>query len=156
MRVSREESSGENRERIAETAARIVSRSKGFDGVGVDAIMDGTPVRHAWWILRCFPDPRTIWPLRGGNARALGAALRSRSRYTNLRDLMCGATFSEQHCADRANGCAIAALGADMARQGEGIRRGLTAHVHAQLDRLTGLLRLAALRQAGASARSWR
>jgi hypothetical protein len=42
-------------------------------------------------------------------------------------------------CHER-NTIAIAALGADMARQGEGVRRGQTAHVRAQLDRFTRLL----------------
>jgi len=72
--------------------------------------------------------------------RALRRGVEKQSRYTNLRDLVAG-YLSERHCADRANGCAIAALGADMARQGEGVRRGLTAHVRAQLDRFTRLLR---------------
>ncbi len=49
--------------------------------------------------------------------------------------------MSERHCADRANGCAIAALGDEIARQRDGVRRGLTEHVRGQLDRFTRLLR---------------
>jgi TetR/AcrR family transcriptional repressor of nem operon len=49
--------------------------------------------------------------------------------------------LSEAHCADRANGCAVAALGADIARQNHGVRRGLAKHVQGQLDRLTRLLK---------------
>lgn len=43
--------------------------------------------------------------------------------------------LSERHRDDRV------ALGADMVRRGEGVRRGPTAHVRAQLDRFTRLLR---------------
>ena len=45
--------------------------------------------------------------------------------------------LSERHRADRANGCAIAALGPEMVRQGEDMRRGVTTHVRAQLDRFS-------------------
>ena len=43
------------------------------------------------------------------------------SGFTELGQLVCD-YLTERHCADRANGCAIAALGADMARQGDGVR----------------------------------
>jgi hypothetical protein len=61
--------------------------------------------------------------------------------------------LSERPRADRANGCAIAALGPEMARQGEDMRLGVTAHVRAQLDRFSQCSG-AALQQAGASAQS--
>ena len=44
MRVSRE-LAAENRKRIVETAARMF-REKGFDGVGVDAIMKSAGLTH--------------------------------------------------------------------------------------------------------------
>ena len=44
MRVRREKAA-ENRQRIVETASRLF-REKGFDGVGVDAIMNGAGVTH--------------------------------------------------------------------------------------------------------------
>jgi TetR/AcrR family transcriptional repressor of nem operon len=49
--------------------------------------------------------------------------------------------LSERHRADRADGCAIAALGAEMARQDEGLRRSVTAHVRAQLDGFSHLMK---------------
>ena len=135
MRVSREKAA-ENHERIVETAARMF-REDGFDGVGVDAIMNGAGLTHGGFYGH-FGSKDDL--AAEAVTRALRRGVEKQSRYTKLRDLVCG-YLSERHCADRANGCAIAALGADMARQGEGVRRGLTAHVHAQLDRLTGLLR---------------
>jgi TetR/AcrR family transcriptional repressor of nem operon len=135
MRVSREKAA-ENRERIVETAARMF-RKDGFDGVGVDAIMNGAGLTHGGFYGHFgSKDDLTAEAV----TRALRRGVEKQSRYTNLRDLVAG-YLSERHCADRANGCAIAALGADMARQGEGVRRGLTAHVRAQLDRFTRLLR---------------
>ena len=44
MRVSREKAA-ENRERIVDTAARLF-RETGFDGVGVDEIMNGAGLTH--------------------------------------------------------------------------------------------------------------
>src|SRR6266446_253236 len=44
MRVSREKAA-KNRERIVETASRMF-REHGFDGVGIDAIMQGAGLTH--------------------------------------------------------------------------------------------------------------
>src|SRR5260370_41122911 len=44
MRVSRDKAA-ENRERIVDTASRLF-RDKGFDGVGLDAIMKGAGLTH--------------------------------------------------------------------------------------------------------------
>ena len=44
MRVTREKAA-ENRERIVDTAARLF-RERGFDGVGVDAIMKDAGLTH--------------------------------------------------------------------------------------------------------------
>jgi TetR/AcrR family transcriptional repressor of nem operon len=135
MRVSREKAA-ENRERIVETASRMF-RENGFDGVGVDAIMNGAGLTHGGFYGH-FGSKNDL--AAEAVMRALERSAETQGRYTTLSDLVSG-YLSERHCADRANGCAIAALGADMARQGEGVRRGLTTHVRAQLDRLAGLLR---------------
>jgi TetR/AcrR family transcriptional repressor of nem operon len=122
MRVSREKVA-ENRVRIVETASRLF-REGGFEGVGVDAIMNAAGLMLAAEAV----------------TRALERSVEKQSRYANLSDLVLE-YLSERHCADRANGCAIAALGADMARQRGTVRRGLTAHVRAQLDHFSRLLR---------------
>jgi TetR/AcrR family transcriptional repressor of nem operon len=135
MRVTREKAA-ENRERIVETASRMF-RENGFDGVGVDAIMNGAGLTHGGFYGH-FGSKDDL--AAEAVARALERSAETQSRYTNLSDLVSG-YLSERHCADRANGCAVAALGADIARQGEGVRRGLTTYVRAQLDRLSSLLR---------------
>jgi AcrR family transcriptional regulator len=60
MRVSREKAA-ENRERIVDAASRLF-REKGFDGVGLDAIMQdaGLPMAASMVISA----QRTILPLR--------------------------------------------------------------------------------------------
>jgi TetR/AcrR family transcriptional regulator, transcriptional repressor for nem operon len=135
MRVSREKAA-ENRERIVDTASRMF-REKGFDGVGVDAIMNGAGLTHGGFYGH-FGSKDDL--AAEAVTRALERSVEKQSRFTDVSDLVSD-YLSERHCADRANGCAIAALGGDVVRQSEGVRRGLTAHVRAQLERFTHLLR---------------
>ena len=135
MRVSREKAA-ENRERILETASRLF-REKGFDGAGVDAIMHAAGLTHGEFY-RHFASKDDL--AAEALARALAGNAERQSRYVTLGELVSG-YLSERHCASHANGCAIAALGSDMARQKEGVRRGLTGYVRTQLDHFTRLLR---------------
>src|SRR4030088_1836753 len=116
MRVSRERAA-ENRQRIVETASRMF-REHGFDGVGVDAIMNAAGLTHGGFYGH-FGSKDDL--AAEAVARALERGVEKQSRYANLSDLVSG-YLSEQHCADRSDGCAIAALGADIARQGQGVR----------------------------------
>jgi TetR/AcrR family transcriptional repressor of nem operon len=135
MRVSREQAA-ENRKRIVEAAARMF-REKGFDGVGVDAIMKGVGLTHGGFYGHFrSKDDLAVEAVR----HALERGTERQRRFTDLRDLVCD-YLSERHRANRADGCAIAALCGEMARQGEGMRCGVTAHVRAQLDRFSHLLK---------------
>jgi TetR/AcrR family transcriptional repressor of nem operon len=135
MRVSRERAA-ENRQRIVETASRMF-REHGFDGVGVDAIMNGAGLTHGGF----YGHFRSKDDLAAeAMTRALERSVEKQRRYTKLNDLVSG-YLSGRHRADRARGCAIAALGADIARQGEGVRGASTAYVRGQLDRFACLLR---------------
>jgi TetR/AcrR family transcriptional regulator, transcriptional repressor for nem operon len=135
MRVSREKAA-ENRERVVETASRMF-REGGFDGVGIDAIMSAAGLTHGGFYGH-FSSKNDL--AAEAMARALERSLSNQSRYTTLSDLV-SAYLSERHCADRANGCAIAALGGDMVRQGKGVRSELTAYVRVRLNHFIGLLR---------------
>jgi TetR/AcrR family transcriptional repressor of nem operon len=134
MRVSREKAA-ENRERIVETASRLF-REKGVDGVGIDAIMNGAGLTHGGFYGH-FGSKDDL--LAEAVTRALERTAERQSRYADLADLVEG-YLSERHLADRAEGCAIAALGSDIARHADGARRGMTAHIRAQLERLAGLM----------------
>ena len=135
MRVSREKAA-ENRERIVETASRMF-REDGFDRVGVDAIMNAAGLTHGGFYGHFGSKDELA---AEAVARALERSIEKQNRYTNLSELVF-AYLSERHRADRANGCAIVALGAGMVRRSEGARRGVTAYVRAQLDHFAGLLR---------------
>jgi TetR/AcrR family transcriptional regulator, transcriptional repressor for nem operon len=135
MRVSREKAA-ENRERIVETASRLF-REHGFDRVGIDAIMHAVGLTHGGF----YGHFRSKDDLAAAAVTcALESGLEKQSRYSRLEDVV-SAYLSAQHCADRAHGCAVAALGADLARQGEGVRHRLTAYVRELLDLLGGMLK---------------
>ena len=135
MRVSREKAA-ENRQIIVDTAARLF-RENGFDGVGVDAIMRAAGLTHGGFYGH-FKSKDDL--AAEATARAMELSGERQGRFNDLGDLVSD-YLSERHRANRANGCAIAALGGDFPRQGEGVRRGLTAHVRTQLDRLARLLK---------------
>jgi TetR/AcrR family transcriptional repressor of nem operon len=135
MRVSREQAA-ENRERIVDTASRLF-REKGFDGVGLDAIMKDAGLTHGGFYGH-FGSKGDL--AAEAVTRALEGSIKKQGRFTNLDDLVSD-YLSKRHRADRANGCPVAALGADIARQGKGVRHGLTANLRAQLDRYALLFR---------------
>jgi TetR/AcrR family transcriptional repressor of nem operon len=134
MRVSREKAA-ENRERIVETASRLF-RQKGVDGVGIDAIMSGAGLTHGGFYGH-FGSKDDL--LAEAVTRALERSAEKLSRNVNLAELV-DSYLSDRHLADRAGGCALAALGSDIARHGDGARRGMTAYIRDQLERLAGLM----------------
>jgi TetR/AcrR family transcriptional repressor of nem operon len=135
MRVSREKAA-ENRALIVDTAARLF-REHGFDDVGIDVIMRSAGLTHGGFYGH-FASKEDL----AGEAlvRSLQRGAERQSRFTKLTDLVTD-YLSDRHRADRANGCAIAALGSDIARRSDGIRQGLTAHVRERISRLAELVR---------------
>ena len=111
MRVSRKKAA-ENRDRIVETASRMF-REGGFEGVGVDAIMKRAGLTHGGFYGH-FGSKDDL--AAEAVTRALERGVENLGRYRDLRDLV-AEFLSQRHYADRANGCAIAALGSDMVRQ---------------------------------------
>ena len=134
MRVSREKAA-ENRERIVDEAARLF-RADGIDGVGVDAIMRAAGLTHGGFYGNFSSKDELA---AEAITRALERSFDKQGRYATLEELV-SAYLSERHLGDRANGCAVVALGADIARREGGVRSGLTWYVRAQLARFTRLL----------------
>ena len=99
MRVSREKAA-ENRERIVDTASRLF-REKGFDGVGLDAIMKDAGLTHGGFYGH-FGSKDDL--AAEAVTRALERSMKKQGRFTNLDDLVSD-YMSERHRADRANGC---------------------------------------------------
>src|SRR5437660_4271279 len=135
MRVSRKEAEA-NRERVVEVASALY-RKHGFDGIGVADIMKDAGLTHGGFYGH-FGSKDDL--AAEAVTRALDRSMKKQGRFSNLGDLVSD-YMSERHRADRANGCPVAALGADIARQGKGVRHGLTAYVGAQLDRYARLFR---------------
>jgi TetR/AcrR family transcriptional repressor of nem operon len=135
MRMTREKAA-ENRARIVETASRLF-REKGFDGVGLDAIMKEVGLTHGGFYGH-FTSKEDL--AVEAVARALEEAAGLQSRYSNVADFVSD-YLSESHFADRANGCVLATLGGDMARRSKGVRSGVTSYLRSQLEWLAGLFR---------------
>ena len=136
MRVTREKAA-ESRARIVETASRLF-REKGFDGVGLDAIIKDADLTHGGFYGH-FTSKEDL--AAEAVAHALEKSAELQRQYTNVADLVSEFYLSESHFADRANGCVLAALGGDMARRGEGVRSGVTSFVRTALEWLAGLFR---------------
>jgi TetR/AcrR family transcriptional repressor of nem operon len=141
MRVARQKAA-ENREKIVATAARLF-REKGFDGVGLDAIMKSAGLTHGGFY-RHFRSKDDL----AAEAVAYGLAT-SASRQAKLpsQEALVSGYLSSKHRADLAHGCTIAALGSDVTRQGKEVRRASAVHVRSQIDRLAGWLDVAARRR---------
>jgi TetR/AcrR family transcriptional regulator, transcriptional repressor for nem operon len=123
MRVSREKAN-ENREKIIETAARLF-REHGFDGVGVDAIMKKAGLTHGGFYGHFKSKDHLA---AEAVARALERGTEKMSPFADFESYL-AAYLSEDHCADRGDGCGLAALAADIGREGKGVRRALTAYL---------------------------
>jgi TetR/AcrR family transcriptional regulator, transcriptional repressor for nem operon len=135
MRVSRQQAA-ENRDRIVEAASRLFRRD-GFDGVGVDAVMKEAGFTHGGFYGH-FASKQAL--MAEATARANDRSLAWQERIKSLDELV-AAYLSPRHRADRANGCPVAALGADVARQAPPMRRALAAGVRGQIERIATLLK---------------
>jgi TetR/AcrR family transcriptional regulator, transcriptional repressor for nem operon len=127
MRVSREKFA-ESRKRILEAAATLF-REKGFDGVGLADIMEAAGLTHGGFYGH-FGSKEDL------QAQALSLALaRSATGWSQLVDsaaarplsALAGQYLSSYYRDNRGEGCPIAALGADTAREGERVRSAFTA-----------------------------
>jgi TetR/AcrR family transcriptional regulator, transcriptional repressor for nem operon len=135
MRMTREKAA-ETRARIVETASRLF-REKGFDGVGLDDIMKEAGLTHGGFYGH-FGSKEDL--AAEAVAQALEQGAEWQGQYANIVDFVSG-YLSEAHFNDRAGGCALAALGAEMARRGEAVRSNATPYVRGLLERLAGFFK---------------
>jgi TetR/AcrR family transcriptional repressor of nem operon len=132
MRVTKEKAA-EHRERIVAEAARLF-REKGFDGVGVDAVMAAAGLTHGGFY-RHFGSKEELAAEAVAKGLAKSAALQGKTE--SLQHFVEG-YLSPRHRDDKGGGCMIAALGADVARQGRPVRRLLTGRLRTTIDRIAG------------------
>lgn len=142
------ETKNANREALLSAASRLL-RERGVDGVGVAEISKAASLTHGGFY-RHFPSKEAL----------VGACVERTLMETADRaaemvaedglDAFAQFYLSSAHLNDRAAGCAIAALGGDMTRQGTEVRAAYARGVRAYLDALAppaGLSRAASLKQ---------
>ncbi|WP_419898241.1 TetR/AcrR family transcriptional regulator [Roseomonas sp. USHLN139] len=140
MRVSRAKAA-ENREKILEAAGRLF-RERGLGATGVDALAEAAGLTHG-----------SLYSQFGSKERlaeaAVAAMIEARAGRSTPRDgetprqaLERFATgyLSARHRDAPGQGCAIAGLGGEVPRQGEGVRQAYTAGVKGMAGRLAALL----------------
>ena len=143
MKVSKEQMA-ENRERILDTAAQLF-RERGFDGIGVADLMKSAGLTHGGFYGH-FASKDDL--MAQATARALArlqAHWSDLARQTLARDgdplAVIETTYlSARHRDAPGQGCLLAALGADAARQGPGVRAAVTDGVRSMIDGLATLM----------------
>lgn len=135
MRVNREQVA-RNRERILEAASRLF-RERGFDGVGVDAVMKEAGLTHGGFYGHFASKEDLVT-----QACAHGFT-KMDEPWAAARDplaALAAAYLAEDHCEQPGEGCLLPTLGSDIARQGGGVRQAYTEFLRERIDRLTTLL----------------
>ncbi|MBL7091201.1 TetR/AcrR family transcriptional regulator [Acidovorax sp.] len=143
MKVSKEQMA-ENRERILDAAAQLF-REKGFDGIGVADLMKSAGLTHGGFYGH-FASKDEL--MAQASARALQRlqtawAAIAREAVEQGQDPLAAieaAYLSPRHRDAAGQGCLLAALGGDAARQGPAVRHAVTEGVRAQLEGLATLM----------------
>nr|WP_180166556.1 TetR family transcriptional regulator [Stenotrophomonas sp. SbOxS2]NYT99405.1 TetR family transcriptional regulator [Stenotrophomonas sp. SbOxS2] len=121
-----------NRAHIVETASALF-RDRGYDGVGVADLMGAAGFTHGGFYkhFRSKADLMTETARCGFEQGAAKAAGRDARTFVNHY-------LSRKHRDDRADGCTVAALGGDAARQPEPTREVFAAGIESMLAGLAG------------------
>jgi TetR/AcrR family transcriptional regulator, transcriptional repressor for nem operon len=139
MKVSREQAI-QNRDRVLDVAGRLF-RERGFDGIGVADLMKSAGLTHGGFYgqfaskeelmaeacERSFDNSVDIWKdiAQRYPDNPLGAVMKG--------------YLSRQHRDNPGEGCVMAALGADAARQGSNLRHAVTEGTRKLLDLFASL-----------------
>jgi len=129
MRVSRIQAE-ENRQKVIDVASRLF-REHGFDGIGLKELMKGAGLTQGAFYKQ-FASKADLAAQASGRALENGYRRWSDAAASHPEDPL-GAVIafylSADHRAERMNGCPIAALGSDAARQGVDVRASFEAGV---------------------------
>ena len=140
MKVSREQFL-ENRERILEVASKMF-REKGFDGVGVADIMNGAGMTHGGFY-RHFASKEDL-AAKASEASMARTVEKWREHRQSHPDsalaTLIGQYLSERHRDSPGEGCMLAALASDAAREGPEIRQRFADGVTAMIQSLEPLI----------------
>jgi TetR/AcrR family transcriptional repressor of nem operon len=136
MRVSRVQAE-ENRQAVIEAASRLF-RQHGFDGIGLKDLMAGAGMTQGAFYKQ-FDSKDDL--VAQASRRALESALErwSAAAASSPDDPLSAVIdfyLSMDHCAERAAGCAVVALGSDAARQGPAVKAAFEAGIRQHLAKL--------------------
>ena len=135
MRVSREKAA-ENRERIVDTASRLF-REKGFDGVGLDAIMKDAGLTHGGFYAHFDSREALVIEAFGYAMDRSIAHWRKKAEQTPSNKRLAAIVDSyltPTHRDDPGHGCAIPALSAEIARENPKTRKAFAAKLEQMID----------------------
>jgi TetR/AcrR family transcriptional repressor of nem operon len=136
MRVSRIQAE-QNRQTVIEVASRLF-RENGFDGIGLKDLMKGAGLTQgAFYKQFASKDDLAAQASRRAMERAFNRF--SAAAAANPDDPLGAATsqyLSTEHREDVMDGCAVAALGSDAARQGADVKASFEAGIREYLEML--------------------
>ena len=141
MRVSKA-TAAQNRRRILTAAARLF-REQGIDGTGVDAITKAAGLTHGAFYSQFESKEAVVAEaVRLAIDESRQAFERSSKDGKNGKALasIVAAYLARSHRDSPGNGCVVAALGADIARQPKRVRAAFTKALKEVLEILTGLV----------------
>jgi len=134
MRVSKQQAA-ENRAKILRAAASLI-RERGISGVGVDALTEAAGLTHG-----------SVYSQFGSKDRlaveALQLALDENGRKAEAAQDLKGYVnnyLSAHHRDGRGQGCAVAALGAEMPHSSQAVRSSFTAGLRRMVEGVAGLI----------------
>ena len=140
MKVSREQAA-QNRERVVETASRLF-REKGYGGIGVADLMRSAGLTHGGFYgnFKCKEDlmAEAVAHAIDGSLGEWDALLGKHPAHP-LEEVV-AAYLSAGHRDHPGAGCAMAALGPEVARLAPPVRCAVTEGVRKQIDRLATLM----------------
>lgn len=140
MRVTREQAE-QNRARVVEAAARLF-RERGFDGIGVAELMESVGLTHGGFYGQ-FGSKEEL--AAEACALAFGQSVerwtRKAAEHPRAGAQAIAASYvTRKHVEQPGNGCAAAALAADIARQGPRVQEVLAKGVDDLVEVLAGTL----------------
>ena len=123
-------------ERIVETAARAIRRT-GYGGAGVAEIMKEAGLTHGGFYAH-FDSREEMLAEAADRAGANGMAVLARAAASappeKALEAMLRTYLSKEHVDGVETGCAVAALGSELPRQGAKVRRAATRRIKEMID----------------------
>lgn len=138
MRVSRTQAA-ENRETVINVASRLF-RERGFDGIGLKDLMKGAGLTQGAFYKQ-FESKEDL--AAQASRRAMESVIRRWSAAADANpqdplDAVVAFYLSMGHRAERMDGCPVAALGSDAARQGPDVKASFEAGIREYLEMVDG------------------